>query len=548
MSTTSVAPSKLFMKTSPKKGVNYNDTLIAQTIPEDEEKLFVTQLTKRLKKPIKNAIVLVPGLGTLIYQLLKGGKIEHVYTYAMGSNKKILANNLKQWELTDYVTINDKFSKADVETLLPESVVIMNVDSELEEDEIVSRLFKSLKKAALIAVRSVVELDPSIYGFVTDVYKDNKNQTSFYFLTVFVWDEKKQREWRKTLYAFLESFLPQFIDAKFVPKFLTPEALAMFETAFTTESINPDANSEMIELVGDRMLEICMTQYLRKRYPTITKGKLNQLKSVIVEKEYLSPLAIKLNMADKVATVKETKHVREDVIEAFIGSLVNISDALLPGLCYPVCQNFVNFVFNQVNLGSIEDLQEGPGITLVPQYFKRIGLGKKEMINQKWVTQEPVLIDQQKDPKTNMTVSTVYITKDIQRELSKMGIQLEETLGTGVDIDPKKSSKNAYQNAYEYIVSKGMTPSWVKKMVQRLFFSFPETAPYYKTALAKAKKMGYKDIELASSSAQRSFGSIVAQVLGIDKNGVKERLAIGVGATRNIAMGNAMKDFVSEDE
>ena len=524
---------------NPKAGVNYDPLLIQQAIPDADIIKWVSELSKKLPKTVKYAIVPNPETGAIIYYLMQTKLFEGVYTFAKGKSKKYLQNNLKEWKLDDVVDISSDFRPTEIASGLPESVVLLEVKDKLS-DELVQGTLTLLKKAAMISIYSLVEMDPLSLGFVTQLYRDqvSKQRAIYYFLTTFEWNEKKEKEWYKSLHTFLKGFLPKFMPEKFVPKFLTPDAMKLWRLAFTTESIDPTQNSEDIEMLGDGLLDYCVVRHMYQRVPDIKKSQVNEMKSRWVNKPFLGTLSTQLGLVDHVATVKVTKHVREDVFESFIGAMIYIADDLVtPGLSYIMVKKFVDFVYLPIKLGpNVDDIPTGPGKTLVPQYFGRIGLNP-----------DSVHVEMTKDPTTFITHTTVSINNDTRKALANLGIKLNSNiLGTAEDIDPKISEKYAYTMAYDTIEAAGMNESWVKKTNQLVIFNHPEIQPYYKAALKKAKSLGYTDIKLMSSAAQRSNKSEVALLIGIEENGNQERIATGVGTERYASMADAMKKFVEE--
>ena len=116
--------------------------------------------------------------------------------------------------------------------------------------------------------------------------------------------KKKEKEWYKSLHTFLKGFLPKFMPEKFVPKFLTPDAMKLWRLAFTTESIDPTQNSEDIEMLSDGLLDYCVVRHMYQRVPDIKKSQVNEMKSRWVNKPFLGTLSTQLGLVDHVATVK----------------------------------------------------------------------------------------------------------------------------------------------------------------------------------------------------------------------------------------------------
>jgi len=527
----------------PKSGKNYDNATLCQSITIEEATRLVSEVTKLIPKgvSISYAIHLSPGLGTTIHAIVKSGIVEGVYTFAIGNTRTFLEENLKAWNMTDQVDVSDNFEQKVFESLLAESIVIIDVMNPIALENLFVTL-SSIKKAAFVVIRSTYTLDTDSYGYESKTVKDPTG-TFHYFMKYDQRDEKKHAEWLNLLKEYLKKLLSKFIEKKNVPKYLTDEYMTIWETAFTTEAVNPELNSEELELLGDGMLDYCVLRYIYRRIKKLNKGQANQLKSVLVRKNYLGRLATRLKMIDHVITFKVTKHVKEDVFESFIGALVDISDKITEGLSYVNCYNFIVFVYNDEEMGDASTLPIAPGITLVPQFFIRIGLGS---------VQNPAVKDSSEKVQgdfgeSQWTESTVYVEDWASKVLVGLGITLpkDKVLGSARDIDAKESRKYAYENAYNKLIEIGMTPQWIDKTSQTVMFNKPEIKPFYKPALAKAKASGYVDIAFISSGAQTTYSSKVITLAGILSNGKKEFLSIGEGPDRDTAMLNAIKNYVS---
>jgi len=88
-------------------------------------------------------------------------------------------------------------------------------------------------------------------------------------------------------------------------------------------------DNERLEFLGDAVLELTVSQYLYKHYPTISEGKLTKLRAAIVCEPSLVTFANELNFGEYILLGKGEEMtggrtrpaLLADVFEAFIGAL-----------------------------------------------------------------------------------------------------------------------------------------------------------------------------------------------------------------------------------
>lgn len=149
--------------------------------------------------------------------------------------------------------------------------------------------------------------------------------------------------------------------------FTDDEAMKVFELAFVHSSVDLINNYQLLELVGDTIVNASVIMYLREWNPKIISVKyLTRLKHNIISKKELALLAeksgfwnnIKMNTEtrDRFASMTlEQKHdsddylsLLEDTFEAFIGAVNQIvdqkkkKDGLGFSVCYAIIKSFLN--------------------------------------------------------------------------------------------------------------------------------------------------------------------------------------------------------------
>jgi len=108
---------------------------------------------------------------------------------------------------------------------------------------------------------------------------------------------------------------------------------SLLREAFTHSSYvneHKDAtHNERIEFLGDAVLQLAVSQYLYRVYPTWPEGKLTFVRAAIVREQALSKLAKKLSLGEylrlgrgeDLSGGRERPSLLADVFEAFVGAL-----------------------------------------------------------------------------------------------------------------------------------------------------------------------------------------------------------------------------------
>ena len=86
---------------------------------------------------------------------------------------------------------------------------------------------------------------------------------------------------------------------------------------------------ERIEFLGDAVMQLCVSEYLFKRYPLMPEGKLSRLRAAMVREESFSKFAvechfdeyIRLGKGEEKADARKRSSLLCDIFEAFIGAL-----------------------------------------------------------------------------------------------------------------------------------------------------------------------------------------------------------------------------------
>lgn len=122
-----------------------------------------------------------------------------------------------------------------------------------------------------------------------------------------------------------------------------------------------DDSNEVIEWLGDGIIQSVVAIYLYQRYNTQREGFLTKIRSKLVKTETLSKLALYLNF-DKYLIVskhieiicngRKNSRILEDAFEAFIGAIYNdFSVTLGGGEAYNICNTFIiNIIEHKIDI------------------------------------------------------------------------------------------------------------------------------------------------------------------------------------------------------
>lgn len=108
---------------------------------------------------------------------------------------------------------------------------------------------------------------------------------------------------------------------------------ALLERALTHASHTGEApgvaSNERLEFLGDRVLGLCMAEWLSELYPTEREGDLGKRFAVLVSREALAPIAERLGLpaalriavSHRHASLRQSPSVLGDAIEALLAAL-----------------------------------------------------------------------------------------------------------------------------------------------------------------------------------------------------------------------------------
>lgn len=163
------------------------------------------------------------------------------------------------------------------------------------------------------------------------------------------------------LFRFVRSILKRAELHKDVLPRIEPH-LHHYEDAFTHGSVDPDRSYEFYEFVGDTFVNASVVQYITERFPHLRQPRavkiLARYKTMLIQKPFLSDLAVKHSFDQHVRSKAMTPGVLGDVFEAFFGCTGTLVDRHISrGIGYTYCYQLLeSFLRHEQLPTSYEDL------------------------------------------------------------------------------------------------------------------------------------------------------------------------------------------------
>jgi dsRNA-specific ribonuclease len=155
------------------------------------------------------------------------------------------------------------------------------------------------------------------------------------------------------------------IDPRYLDVLVGPEAIAIFQIAFTSPTVDLVDNYEIYEYIGDVAANAAVVMYFYNVFPQLRNQRsiniLNRLKIVHVSKESYSKIAEDLGFqpyirydenvaAEKPIFKKSREALLEDIFEAFVGAtqsiLMEFFGPLGIGVASQIIYNFIKPIFD----------------------------------------------------------------------------------------------------------------------------------------------------------------------------------------------------------
>ncbi len=299
---------------------------------------------------------------------------------------------------------------------------------------------------------------------------------------------------------FLINLLGKFMEKDRVIRYTDDEAMKIWHQAFIHESVSITTNYETLEKLGDAVLREKFVIYLMQRFKNINGRIITEMHNIYMSKEYQGELCKRLGLDNWIQTHAITASVYEDIFESFVGALYWISGLKDNyGRSTIICINFIIYLFEKVE---IDIKQTAATKTFVIQTLSRLGLGN--------------IIEKAIRSSANNHAYELSISQTAIKFFQGRNIYLPTILGAGMGSTKTEALSNAYNNAYNVLINKGVTDVCVETERHNWEFEAPEFQPYLASAKENLVKMGYN----------RMYFQIPRNIIN-DKNGIFIQL-IGV--------------------
>ena len=467
------------------------------------------------------------GIGSYTLSFLDSPVVEKVFSSELDPVKRqMLTANVSAYKFEPRSVIDANFTGVPVQ--YAGSVVFMDIPSQGKIGGFtLLEWIEKLSHVALIVARLPAGIPPPMVPKWTFEVNDTlRDMGRILIATSAIGMEMAQRratlqtnleeynQWKEGLTEFLRGMLLKILPAEDIPPYLSDESMKIWIQAFTHETRDPNVNYEELEIVGDRVLELTFTKYLIARIEGIKKNGVSALKDRYMSKSFQRTISKELGFAPwiRVRDMTANIHVLEDVFESFFGALFDISNALSAfAYGYLNCFNMLTVIFNDVplNLAYIH----GRSKTQLKEWFEGLG----------WVPPG------QGPPEEVVTSdvgvkATIYLSEEGYRYLTQRGFKVNRALGVAIGTTKKVATHEAYDNAFEYLNSIGVTRDWVMAAKEEREFSNPRLVPYVPAARARLAREGFVNMRFFIPRTGTSKTSCVVQLLGIRADGSLETL------------------------
>ena len=151
------------------------------------------------------------------------------------------------------------------------------------------------------------------------------------------------------------------LNEKYINLLLNSENMKIYDQVFTHESVEPENNYEVFEMLGDATLNKNVVWYIHRKFPflNIPKGVqiISKLKNSLVSKQMLGKIAGEdFKFDDFIKSTQEEfknkrESLREDVFEALIGATEKILDEQIRfGVGNEICRQILEAIYDQQNI------------------------------------------------------------------------------------------------------------------------------------------------------------------------------------------------------
>ncbi|SNW62896.1 Ribonuclease III [Orpheovirus IHUMI-LCC2] len=370
---------------------------------------------------------------------------------------------------------------------------------------------------------------------ITDLDRVDYNLFSKYHLTLLFPKITRPDEiiitddWTNKLKLTLESILRRIpgIREETIPKFIVPDALQMWTPAFVHETfdLNRNNNYEVLEFLGDRVIETQFSIYLMKRFPSAGPSELTEVKSKYMSEDYQPRISDELGISSliKVRGTNVTNKMKEDVFESFVGALYKVTETYVDTFkAGNVVFNFIKMIFDNIPI-DVTSSNAKPK-TLLKEMMEALGVDYVE--------------ERTNYDRAGAAYYQVALTPAAMEYFTMEGIEFASPiLGSSSKRTKNESLDDAYMQALEKIRAAGLTQEWLDhKRSDRKNLDDVDLEPYMKNFRDRLAREGYEShkIEVSRLSSTNNRKTLILVGYKTNKQGLKESYNLIVRSSSNL--------------
>ena len=354
--------------------------------------------------------------------------------------------------------------------------------------------------------------------------------------------EQREKEeyvkWFNQLRLFLmNELLPRVTTSSTaIEKLVSPEAMKIWEVAFTHESFDPNQskNYEEVELLGDNILSVSYVRFVMESYPEFNRSQLSELRTQFLSKGFQSQLSASLGLGRFIRSRFHTsKGILEDVLESTFGALLLVGDTVFKmGTGYGLCYNLTVNLYKDVPI-EISNTLANPK-TLIKEAMERL-----QMIQPKLKERVP---ETSEEDQYGNTIFTISWPPNGIAILKSLGINVTSPiLAQAVDKTKKMASIAAYKMALNNITEMGITKEFIENFVRSKDLQMKELIPYINAIQERLKLENFADFYLSEHHMKGKVGGASTSkyilLIGVRPDGEKKVLAMTKEAVESVLLG-----------
>ena len=379
------------------------------------------------------------------------------------------------------------------------------------------------------------------------------------------------KQWLQEFYQYLKELMKRFFPESrmgLIDKILTNDTIQKsWIPCFThfTANPNPGENYESVETIGDVTIGYCFKFYIKEREPLASEARISNLNQMFMSKKFQSRVAREMKLQEWMISCgipQDRMDNTEDLLEALCGTIDTLLYKKSGSIGYGtiIIYNMIKILFEGREFVKETKRNTDPDRTFVQQIFSGQAFripskfnytlidSPKEFpeelweklvkdINKKVVPEgyNPVIIERDsKDhrgievknivrPDGRVTVS-VTILKQYADIARKYGIDLPSRdieIGKSTKKTKKIAVKEAFSDAKDYLISKGMTREWKETQTMKKKSSvLNNTDMVYEKALEQYPELdGEPSVERTKTLQVSGQDVTVYQIVGKDNKG-----------------------------